>query len=74
MSIRYDDLNLNSADGRATLESRVHAAAQKLCGQVDELDRLANSLRVSSCMRKTTADIMAKIPAASSVAGSSHAG
>lgn len=74
VSIRYDDLNLNSADGRATLESRVHAAAQKLCGQVDELDRLANSLRVSSCMRKTTADIMAKIPAASSVAGSSHAG
>jgi UrcA family protein len=74
VSVRYDDLNLNTADGQATLASRVRYAAQKLCGPSDELDRLANSLRVSACMRKTTADIMAQIPVPATVAGSSHAG
>ena len=74
VSVRYDDLNLNSADGQATLASRVRYAAQKLCGPADNLDRLANNMQVASCMRKTTAEIMAKIPVPAAVAGSSHAG
>jgi UrcA family protein len=73
-AVRYDDLNLNSADGHATLMNRVRRAAQQICGPADSLDRLADSLRVKSCMEKTSAEIMAKLPAAAQIAGSGHAG
>jgi UrcA family protein len=73
-AVRYDDLNLNTPDGHATLMSRVRHAAQKICGPADSVDKFADAQRVRSCVNKTQAEIMAKLPAAAQVAGSSHSG
>jgi UrcA family protein len=55
-SVRYADLNLTSAEGRAQLDRRIAAAAEALCGFAVSAD-LAGQSDVARCRAATVAGV-----------------
>ncbi len=46
--VAYGDLNIGSANGRATLDRRIRAAARMVCG-VEQAPGLAESIALKTC-------------------------
>ena len=62
IAVHYEDLNLRSAAGRATLDSRIERAARMLCGTANiyELDIAAG---IDACRAETIAAARAQVGA-----------
>lgn len=60
LDVRYDDLNLATDQGAATLHDRVVAAAARACGQIDSHDLVAAS-RIKACRRGRVDDSEASV-------------
>ncbi len=75
VTVSYRDLNLNTAQGQASLESRIRHAAQDVCGsRPDNKDVLATQA-FRACVQKSIGAATAAVPAATQVAGAaSHNG
>jgi len=64
--VRYADLDLASAAGRARLEQRIGAAVRAVCGLADPSD-LRGGRAVQACRTDTLARVVRPAPAASAV-------
>jgi UrcA family protein len=51
-AVSYADLDMASADGRARLEQRIHAAARAVCGQPSPVD-LRSYFETRACRAET---------------------
>lgn len=56
-TVKFDDLNVDSASGVQALYTRIHAAAQRVCSETDPIQQLA----AKSCMRKAEARAIEKL-------------
>jgi UrcA family protein len=59
--VRYDDLNLRSDAGAATLYARVNRAAEKVCGRDDWSDFAETYHRVRECEQTAIANAIAQV-------------
>lgn len=60
--VRYDDLNLSTADGRERLSTRVKFAVQKVCGiRVDYRQALRERAVANRCKDSAMADADVKL-------------
>lgn len=59
--VRYDDLDLHSAAGAATLYARVNRAAEKVCGRNDWSDFAETYHRVRECEQGAIANAIAQV-------------
>lgn len=66
--VPYDDLNLESAAGARTLENRIKAAANRLCG-APQAPGLAESERVEACREDVLGSARPQIDEALAMAG-----
>jgi UrcA family protein len=72
--VHYADLTLNSANGQASLKTRLRHAAQSVCGdQPDNRDPRAVR-EYGACVTKTIGAATAAVPAATMVASNGHNG
>ncbi len=60
VKVAYADLNLSSQAGMAALESRIHAAAKKICGKV-EVRQVGDGAAHQRCMDETQASASVEI-------------
>jgi UrcA family protein len=58
-SVRYADLNLANAEGRAQLDRRIAFAAESLCGFAHSAD-LAGQAEIARCRAATVAGVTAR--------------
>lgn len=57
--VRYDDLNLASAQGKATLKSRIALAVGEVCGKPGNAMDLAERNAINACRTKASHDAFA---------------
>jgi UrcA family protein len=56
LTVKYDDLNVNTAAGAASLYSRIHAAARQVCAAPYDNNRdLASFAAKNACIQKSEA-------------------
>ena len=72
MLVEYDDLSVDSEKGRAKLERRIEAAAEKVCGANPGSRSLGMKSGERACMAKATSEartaVLAKIEQRTSAA------
>ena len=61
--VRYDDLDLSNAQGRATLDNRVTAAARHVCSFGGSTLDLAQRAAERSCYKSTLANTRTEVAA-----------
>ena len=59
-TVKYQDLDVSSAQGAAVLYTRIRLAADTVCRPLDYGD-LASKVRMHSCIRKAIADAVTKV-------------
>jgi len=67
MAVRYDDLDLVSPKGIATLKARIKHAVEHLCGNADS-HQMEDIAAVNQCERAARADAMAQVAMVAQVA------
>jgi UrcA family protein len=73
LRVSYDDINTATAAGQKALETRIRAAATRVCEQQsDSTMDVAATQRFKACMAKTVAAAMAKVPSSAMIAGSTR--
>ena len=60
VSVTYADLDLSSPAGMATLESRIEAAAKKICGRT-EVRNVHDGADQQRCIRQTQTSVSVEI-------------
>jgi UrcA family protein len=68
--VSYADLNLNTAAGQAVLAARIRRAAEAVCGPEPDSRDVKALMTFNRCMKQSTGEALAAIPAASQTAGS----
>lgn len=63
VTVRYDDLNLQSHTGASVMLSRIHAASHRVCGTAPLLADLAGSDAYRRCLRETSDRAIARLNA-----------
>lgn len=58
-TVRYDDLNLASDQGKATLKTRVAAAVTQVCGSTGGTIELSQRIAINSCRARASHDAFA---------------
>lgn len=60
--VRYEDLNLSTPRGAATLYSRIAGAAKEVCGAGDsDIRDLGSRASADACVRKATSGAVTKV-------------
>lgn len=57
--VRFDDLNLASAQGRAALKSRIAVAVDQVCGSAGNTTDLAERIEINKCRDRAGQDAFA---------------
>lgn len=60
--VRYDDLNLASADGRAIFQVRLKGAVETVCGPQADLRNFDEAADYKACVAKATEDAVSAVP------------
>jgi len=63
IAVPYGDLDLSAAEGRATLDKRITAAARKVCPTIDGLE-LRAQMAAKACYRVALASAQPQLAAA----------
>jgi UrcA family protein len=56
-TVKFDDLNVDTASGAQALYTRIHWAAQRVCSETDPIQQLA----AKACVRKAEARAIEKL-------------
>jgi UrcA family protein len=68
--VSYADLNLNTPAGQAVLAARIRRAAEAVCGPEPDSRDVKAVMTFDRCMKQSTDQAVASVPAASQTAGS----
>lgn len=60
VAVQYADLDLANPAGRATLESRIKAAAKNICGRA-EVRRVRDGTDQQNCLREARASVSGEV-------------
>lgn len=60
-TVSYDDLNLATAEGQASLKARIDYAASNVCGSYEVRRSLGEERLYNACRADTAADGMAQV-------------
>lgn len=59
-TVKYGDLNVSTSQGAAALYSRIHAAAERVCSNLDRSDPFSRMQR-DTCVNQSVADGVRKV-------------
>jgi len=60
--VRYDDLNLTSAAGQSTFQTRLKGAVETVCGPQADLRNFDEAADYKACVAKASHDAMSAVP------------
>jgi UrcA family protein len=68
-AVSYADLNLSTAQGQTILVSRIHQAAEAVCGGAPDSRDVKAQMTFRRCMKQSVDTAVAAIPSATQLAG-----